>query len=303
MLGFFIKAGTLEDQNRHWRDQYTLGMKLRSLGVILLGLLLGVLATGCESLGRTPSAKITGYKLDGLSLDGVTLAFDVKVSNPTKQPLAISELEYALTNKEVEGEPFVQGSQGVNDVIGASSSRTIKVPAVLSFAQLLEAMDQGEPGSVIAYAADLALVTDHRTPEAEALKLPMKWEGKFPIPAMPEVEMIEAGWTDIGMLSAKGRIVLRVKNTNQFDVEVKKLGYKMQLQGATLASGGLSRSRRLKPGETQEIEIPFKVSALKVGAAVMDATRKNQAGFRVAGDLNLKTEFGSLDLPFERVGN
>ena len=286
-----------------WRDQYTVFMKLRCLGVIILGMLLMVLVTGCESLGRTPSAKITGYKLDGLSLDGVTLAFEVKVKNPTKQPLAISELEYALTNREIEGEPFVQGSAPLTDVVNASSSRTIKMPATLSFAQLLEAMDQGEPGSVIAYAADLALVTDHRTQESDVLKLPMKWEGKFPIPAMPKVEMIEAGWTDFGMLSAKGRVVLRVTNTNQFDVEVKKMGYKMQLQGATLASGGISRSRRLKSGETQEIEIPFRVSALKVGAAVMDATRKNQAGFRVAGDLNLKTEFGSLDLPFERIGN
>ncbi|MBS0197900.1 MAG: LEA type 2 family protein [Planctomycetes bacterium] len=257
-----------------------------------------LMLAGCDGLGSKPSARITGAHLGGLSLDGATIRFDVDVANPGKEAMPVSKLDYALST---QGQKFIEGEAPAVDAVPARSRKTIVVPVTLSFAQLLEALDMGEPGSVVPYDADFGMnVTTPPDKEGKTdQRLAMKWEGRFPVPAMPRIESSEIEWTDTGMLSTKGLIKMNVTNVNKFDVTLKKMEYRVRLQGATLASGGIPRSLSFGPGQQRAIEIPVKLSALKVGAAILDATRKREAGFGVTADLEIGTEFGDISLPYD----
>ncbi|GEM_PF-2737232 len=268
---------------------------------------------GCAGgRGGSPSATITNAKLAGLTFDGVRIDFDVNIKNPSSRPLGLDVLQYQFLNKDTGEEAFLEGSLTDNissQVVGPRSSRSLRVPATLSFPQLLEALDQGRLGSIVSYRANLQLMTLPQPTTAAAgsqtpapLSLPMSWDGKFPIPNIPQIELVNLTWDDMGLISLRGKAIVRVTNTNEFDIDIRKFAYKVQLQGATLMSGGLSSGALLRPGQTREIEIPLRLSMLKLGAAVMDAARSNVAAYRIKGDARVVTEFGDLSFPFEESG-
>jgi LEA14-like dessication related protein len=279
--------------------------------IITLGLLT-LLLSGCGGLGSKPTASIRGAKLAGLSLDGVRIDFDVNVKNPSRESLTFTSLNYALTNSATGGDPFIEGvnpQAAAALSVPARSSKSLTVPAVISFPQLLEALDQAQPGSVVPYRAEFALLTsptllgntaDNVTPQP--LALPMSFEGKFPVPNLPEVELTDLSWEEPGLISIRGNATLRIKNTNQFPVDLRSFGYSVQLAGATLASGGLGSSTRFAPGQTRDIQIPLRLSALKLGAAVLDSSRKGTAALRLKGNAKIETEFGPLGFNFDKSG-
>lgn len=89
-------------------------------------------------------------------MQGVQLTFAVKIKNPTRQPPVLESLAYSMATPKAM--PFLQGTfteSIADEVVVARSSRTIRVPAMISFPQLLEALDQGEIGSVVDYQAML----------------------------------------------------------------------------------------------------------------------------------------------------
>lgn len=272
----------------------------------MLVLMFAMQGGGCAtSLGNAPSARITEAKLGGLSLDGVEIRFRIKVKNPTREALTCSGIGYEMTNVQTGGDPFLSGtfSEGVvGRSVAARSSESLEVPAVFSIPQLLEALGQGEPGSVVSYAAAMKLEAAGEE-SGVSQSLPMQWEGTFPIPAMPRLAVEELAWDDLGLLGAKGRAVMSITNTNQFDVVVKKLAYRFELQGATIASGGISRSVTLGAGKDTRVEVPLYLSAAKLGAAVMDGSRKQATHVRLKGDLRIDTPFGPLEYGFDRTGN
>lgn len=56
------------------------------------------------------------------------------------------------------------------------------------------------------------------------LELPCGWKGRFPIPAVPRIELMGVEWQEPGLLlSIKGQATLLVTNTNQFDIDLRKL--------------------------------------------------------------------------------
>lgn len=259
--------------------------------------------TGCKAAGdllagmNKPSASVTGARLTSLNTDSAGLTFDVKISNPYSVAIPLANLDYALAS---DGKAMLAGKAALSGSVPAKGSSVVAVPVNIRFADVMNAVSGIKLGSVVPYKADLTLSSE--VPGVGPISLPMNHSGEFPVPAVPTVEVADVKWDELGLTGVAGALSLKVSNPNQFDIDLSKLGYLVKLGGREIASGAAKSGMGLSAGKNSTITIPFKLSAMQAGMAVLDMAKSATASYEVRGDLDVKTRFGDLSMPYVRTG-
>jgi hypothetical protein len=93
-----------------------------------------------------------------------------------------------------------------------------------------------------------------------------------------------------------------VKNTNQFDLDLAKLGLDLALGGKQVARTSLASKAQLAPGQSATLDVPVSFSPRSVGTGVFNLLRGAEAGYGISGSLEAGTRFGPLALPFKHSG-
>lgn len=268
--------------------------------------LLAVLAAclgGCESMqglldaAPKPTASIKAVRFQDLAADALTLAFDVEVKNPYDLPLPLVNLDYALGSG---GKSLLSGNADVQGTVPARGAKTVTLPARLVFADVLAALSGVKPGAVVPYEADLKLGVD--APGAGPIALPISRRGEFPVPAVPDIQVEAVEWKKLTMNEAGGVVTLKVTNTNQFPVDLNRLGYALSLGGTEVASSAVSQRVQFGKGASEKIAIPVNVSPIKLGMGFFNLIRGEGSGYELSGAADLGTPFGALNMPYRRAG-
>jgi len=260
--------------------------------------------TGCESMKSIlagmdkPSASVTGVRFDSISLDGMTLVFDVDVKNPYAAPLPLVNVAYGLSSK---GSKFLEGAADVQGSVPAKGSKTIQLPAKITFASLLQSVQGVKLGSVVPYTAEMGLSVD--APAVGRLTLPIKKEGELPIPTVPSVELSSVQWKSLTLQNAEAVLKLNVTNNNDFPVDLSKLAYNLSLSGTPIVNTSLAKSASFAKGGSSTLEIPLAIKPSNLGLAAFSMLTGKGAGYSLDGNMNVGTPFGPMNLPFERKGN
>jgi LEA14-like dessication related protein len=263
-----------------------------------------LLLAGCQSLegileaAPKPTARVAGAHLQGLTLDKVDLLFDVEVGNPYSVNLPLLDLGYAIGSG---GQRLIEGSVQPSGAIPAKGSKVIQVPAGIKFASLMTALKGVRPGSVVPYTADFTLGVD--APVIGRMTLPLSKSGELPVPAAPEVALVafDVGALSLDKVQAVAR--LRVKNTNQFDLDLARLGLDLALGGKEVARTKLASTAGLAPGQSATLDVPLSFSPRSFGIGVFNLLKGSETGYRISGSLEAGTRFGPLSLPFKHSGN
>ena len=280
-------------------------MSTRRTKLLRLGMpcaiVLAVCMSGCGALNALnvkPSARIANVALQDISLESATLLFDVEVKNPYAVPLPLTDLDYALA---VAGSALLSGKAELQGTVPAAGARTVSLPAKINYLQLLKAAGQVRPGSVVPYVADLGLSL--RPPMMEPLRLPLKKEGKLPVPTVPEVEVQEIRWAGVSLTEASGVVKLHLVNRNQFPVGLSALRYALSLGGTEVANSAVTRSVDFAAaGGAGIVEIPISVSPAKLGMGLVRLLAGSGSEYKLAGDVNVRTPFGPMSLPVQKIG-
>lgn len=158
------------------------------MSMILIGAA-GWLA-GCDALQalnlQKPTASLKGVKFDKVTLEAATLVFDVEVDNPYPAALPLTNLDYGLTTGS---KSLLSGKAEVAGSIPAKSSKTISLPAKVTYLDLVNAFKGIKPGTSIPYKAQLGLLMD--TPATSNLRLPITKEGELAVPSIPDLESVD----------------------------------------------------------------------------------------------------------------
>jgi LEA14-like dessication related protein len=274
--------------------------------VLLLAMSLGMAA--CDSLGKAPNARVMDLRFSNLTADGVTIEVEMDVRNPTGAELRLDGLGYSMiaTEEDPAMGPILEGSAGAMEpsVIPAKSKRRVVAPVVVPFTDVLDVLDAGDAGTVVPWRADLVLNARSGAGSsqdgASLIEMPMQTNGRLPIFKRPGIEASPFEWTDVGVLSAKGEIRVRVTNTNLFPLELNRVVYALEIQGARISSGGVTRGTRIAPGRTEEIVVPIKISAAKIAAAVYESSRRGGGSARFRGSVDLAADGIPVSFPFDK---
>jgi LEA14-like dessication related protein len=266
--------------------------------------------TGCKSFSDLaqsadkPTLRVVGAGIDSLDLQSAGLTFDVEVTNPYSVPLPLTNVKYALAAGATSAggggaaaqTPFLSGNAAMQGNIPASGKKTIKVPTRVVFADVLSAAKGVKPGAVVPYAADLDFSVD--APVVGKLNLPVRKQGDLPVPAAPEVRVADAKWETRGLTGASGLLTLNVKNTNAFPLDLRTLGYALEVGGKRVAGGDVSKALALAPGAAGNIEIPLDVSLTNLGMGAFAMLTGSKDTYKVTGSVAAGTPFGPANLGY-----
>ena len=272
--------------------------------LIAFALICASLITGCQSLqdliggAPKPTAHVIGASIRGLSLDNIVLLFDVEVENPYAASLPLIDLGYSLTSS---GSKFLEGTVKPTGSIPARGKQVIQIPATVPFSSLFTTLKGVKPGSIVPYTADFKLGVD--APVLGRLEVPMSKSGELPIPAVPQVELssLVIGKLSLDQMTASAK--LQVKNTNQFPLDLTKLGVSFALGGLDVGSSKLASPINLPAGQAATLEVPLSFSPRAVGIGIVNLLRGNQIAYKVSGSIDANSRFGPLSLPFSHIGN
>ncbi len=274
--------------------------RAKAAASLLLVLLLG----GCQSLqdiagmAQKPSAHVVGASLRGLTLQNAVLLFDIEVANPYAAALPLADLSYTLGSG---GKKLLEGSLQPSGSIPARGSQVIQVPVTVAFAPVLATLKGIRPGALLPYTADFRIGVD--APMAGRLEVPFSRNGELPVPAVPRIEMSAFEIGELGLDRTTGTVKLQVRNTNQFPLELKRLGMSFALGGHDVGSSRLSDAASLQAGETVTLSVPLSFAPRTVGASLFNFLRGRQIAYQVAGTIEANTRFGPLSIPYSRMGN
>ena len=249
---------------------------------------------GCSA----PSARLAGVSFTDIGLQSLTIVFDVELTNPNASALPLADVDYELSSR---GNSFFTGEAPLQGEVPAHGTKTLSLPVKITYAQLLTALADVKLGSVLPYKAQLGLSV--KVPIVGKLRLPVSKEGNLPVPAAPGVEMVSVKWDKLTIDNAGGVFTLRLTNRNQFPLELETMSYSLMLGKMDVARSSLARPVSLGANGGEGImEVPLSFSPRKFGLAALGMLTGDR-GYNLAGEINVKTSYGPMRLPFTRAGN
>lgn len=270
----------------------------------VLSLIVLCVLGGCQSLqdiagmAPKPTAQVVGSSIRGLSLQNALLLFDVEVANPYGAALPLADLAYTLGSG---GRKILEGSIQPTGSIPARGKQIIQLPVTVGYAPLMAALNEVKPGTVLPYTAEFRISVD--APVLGRIEIPLSKNGELPVPAVPDVEMSSFEIGRLGLDQTSGTVKLRVRNTNQFALDLKRLGVSFALGGQEVGSSRLSDVASLQPGESATLSVPLSFSPRTAGASLFNLLRGRQIAYQVSGSIEALTRFGPISIPYSKIGN
>jgi LEA14-like dessication related protein len=245
-----------------------------------------------------PTAHVIGASIRGLSLENVVLLFDVEVANPYAAGLPLADLRYSLTSS---GTRFAEGSMQPTGSIPAQGKQVIQLPVTVQFASLVGALKGVKAGAVVPYTADVNIGVN--APVLGRVDVPLSKSGELPVPAAPQVQLNSVAIGKLGVDQVSASATLQLKNTNQFALELTKLGVVFALGGLDVGSSKVANPVKLPAGHITTVEIPLTFSPRRAGIGIVNLLKGDQIAYQVSGSIDANTRFGPLALPFSHIGN
>jgi LEA14-like dessication related protein len=275
---------------------------MRLIGILLVAIAacVAAAAVGCstpstELVGRpaAPAVRFSAARFENVGTASATVVFDLSVSNPNSEPLALAGAQYRLT---VADRPVAEGRMDLDSTVPAHDSVTVGLPIKFEYARIISVAAGARMGSVVPYHADLTLAVN--APLAGQPPLRIAVNGNLPIPAAPELRGLDARWDTLSPDRVSGVVTVTLANPNRFPFTLVSLSYKLTVSGATIARGTLERPASFNAdGGTATVEIPVSILPRNLGAAVADLVEGRNVEFKLEGEVTVSTPFGTMTLP------
>jgi LEA14-like dessication related protein len=164
----------------------------RNICLILAVLPAMLFISGCDTVQQAllgapkPTASLKGVSFGDINLSSATLLFDVDIKNPYSVDLPLLNMDYGVASGSSK---LFTGTADIASTIPANGTKTVSLPAKVSYADVAKAFMGMKPGSTIPYNADLGLSFD--APVVGKLRLPLSKTGELTVPTLADLEKVD----------------------------------------------------------------------------------------------------------------
>lgn len=229
------------------------------------------------------SASVSDVTFEGAK---VNLTFDA--DNPTDLPVELANVQYALF---IDGKQAAQVPTTAGPKLSAKSKSQVTFPVEFKFADVTAALASLFSKETSSYRAEGSFTLP--TPIGP-MQIPIKTEGKFELPRLPQVKIKSPKIANLGFTSATIEVPLELSNPNAFALPLNGLDAAVSIAGARIGSMSFGDLGELAPGGSRQVAAPLTFELLKfMGAAT--ALRTGNATVALDGSL----QSGKIAVPLK----
>ena len=271
---------------------------MRAGRLALVGLMaVAVGASGCAELmqllnaeTRSPSIHFVSARLQSISLTEAVVEGTFQLENPNSLGVNLKSVAVGVTigtQKLADAET----KNGLN--LPAHGTAPLVVPVRIPFSTLPDLFKSVASADDMAYQVDGRVSIDG---PIGPITVPLTWKGTVPVPKLPKVSFGSVRLDHTSFLGARVVVALQVENPNAFDLPLSTMSANLSVSNASVARAGIEAPRSLPSKQVSTIELPFELSLLEAGAAVVNAVTSRSAAVRLQGQASVAGHSMDLDV-------
>ena len=254
----------------------------------------------CVSLAKKffdpPQVGVDKVEFSKIDLTGVDLIVHVKIHNPNSVGATLNHIEYTF---EVEGERLLKGTKADKTKILSNDTSLIPIPVSISYAGLKSGIAGALNKKSLPFALKGKVVLD--TPIGD-MSFDIAEKGDIPVPDRPRFELEKIALGEFSVATATLMVHIKVSNNHDVNLDIEKFRYEFSLQDNLISASEINVQRSLNQDKSMSVVLPITVKLLGLKRSVVDMIKSGQLKYSMKFDLNLKTRFGPLTIPYERDG-
>ncbi len=223
---------------------------------------------GCVSMQK-PEVELEAVRFLSMDFESVQLAFDLKVHNPNRIGITLSNWDHDF---QLYGHSLLKSEQKTPQSIDALMSSKFEVPVQIRFQEVFQIVKELSQQDTLRYHLFTHFGFD--VPLLGRVEIPLEKEGDIPLPKIPEFQIKTLRLNDISLTKAELVLEMNIKNPNTFALSLPEFRYQFLVQNQPWVETNSSISLEAKKENT--ISVPISLSFLQMGRSVYTLLTGNQ---------------------------
>jgi Late embryogenesis abundant protein len=266
------------------------------------GLLFFLLGAGLAAPAAKKNITVTleRKEIRDLNSSGLILVFFLEIANSARSTYVLTEYDYRVV---VEGTDYFALKTGLESPIPVEKNTAthISLPVKITYPDLLERVPlvAGLPKAAC-YVTGLLIFADSRGKQE---KIPFAFSGDFPIFRDLEVEVKPLAVKTLTIGGTEFTLSFSFRNRNSFELTLKRLAYKFEAEGRTLAEGTIPGEKKIESQGEATFSLPLMLDFFEVGREVFDILNKPSAACLLSVNSGVDSVWGEFRLNLAQKGD
>lgn len=238
-------------------------------------------------------------RIKDFSVAGLSYVFYVNIANSSSSAYYLSGYDYRfLVNQKQYFR--LQRSLDKRIQIEPRKSKLLSFPIKITFVHLFRLVEgiEGEENLEGNWTGTMSF-SDARKDRGRLL---FDFSGEFPVVKKMEVKFLSLQLDDLTIGGADTRFEVSVVNPNVFDVLIERINYKFYLRNNLISEETVSGEKTIVSHGEQSFSFPVLINFFEVGKEVYTMLQMSSSLCRFTGEIEVKTEWGRVKIPFEQTG-
>ncbi len=239
--------------------------------VLFLGTLI-LLMSACSEMQQVvqqlrpvaPRVQLKGMQLSQLSFEGATIDFHFGIHNPNPFTLSLAGFDYAV--EVLDNHPLVKGVHRQPTSIPARGDSSFTLPISFTFRELYGIIQSAGQQDSIPYTFRANFQVE--VPVLGTVSIPVTRRGTLPLIRPPRLAIRGLQVDQLNWQGARLLLKLAVNNPNSFDLALRRLDYRIQLQEQTVATGNADQRVTAPAHQEAVLAIPIQLNFLELGVGL-----------------------------------
>jgi LEA14-like dessication related protein len=268
----------------------------------LSGVLFLLLAAGLAVPSAKKNITVTLERKEIRDMDssGLILTFFLEIANSARSTYSLTEYDYRVV---VEGTDYFALKTSLESPIPVekNAATRISLPVRITYPDLLERVPVvSSLPKAACYVTGLMIFADSRGKQE---KIPFAFSGDFPIFQDLEVEVKPLAVKTLTIGGTEFTLSFSFRNRNSFELTLKRLAYKFEADGRTLAEGTLPGEKKMESQGEAGFSVPLMLDFFEVGREAFDILNKPSATCILSGTAGVDSVWGEFRLSFTQKGD
>jgi LEA14-like dessication related protein len=252
-----------------------------------------------KSLREDIQISLKETRIKDFSMAGLSYVFYVNIANSSSSAYYLSGYDYRfLVNQK---EYFrLQRSLDKRIKIEPRKNKLLSFPIKITFAHLFRLVEGIEKEENL--EGNWTGTLSFSDAKKDRGRLLFDFSGEFPVIQKLEVKFLSLHLEDLTIGGADTRFEASLVNPNIFDVLIERISYKLYLRDSLISEETVSGGKTVVSHGEQSFSFPTLINFFEVGKEVYTMLQMTSSLCRFTGEIEVKTEWGRVKIPFDQTG-